>query len=71
MCYGANCCWEESWSGECRKPHRYPCPMDEDAEEMSEEELEELRYGREDYEAARYVERREEGLTCWNDSAQS
>lgn len=31
MCYGSGCYYEARWSGECRKPSRLPCPMDEEA----------------------------------------
>lgn len=65
MCYGANCRWEGSWSGECSKPRGLPCPLeDEDENEFSEDEIAEILYGREDFECQRYVERREEGLSC-------
>ena len=31
MCYGYGCRYEDS-QGECRKPRREPCPMDENYE---------------------------------------
>ncbi len=37
---------------------------DEDENEFSEDEIAEILYGREDFECQRYVERREEGLSC-------
>lgn len=38
-CYSGACPWESSWTGECRKPRRIPCPelIDEDDEEAQEE----------------------------------
>ena len=31
ICYGMNCVFEDR-AGECQKPFRVPCPMDEDCE---------------------------------------
>lgn len=38
-CYSGSCPWESSWTGECKKPRRIPCPadIDDDDEEAQEE----------------------------------
>jgi len=41
MCYGSDCKWEIQYgenAGECRKPSRFPCPMDEDYEDDDDED---------------------------------
>lgn len=46
MCYGMNCRYEHSYTGDCKKPRNVPCPLD-DEPEIDEEELEVERLMRE------------------------